>query len=132
MPLSVTSQTIMDNRRNLVMAFTGVAGNDGDQETLVPKVIVANLSPPNPTIHLKVVSIEYSVNGGLLELLWDAAPPVVFLALQLADHKSFKRFGGMTNSGGITATGNILFSTQKFVPGSSYNIVLEMTKNAPV
>jgi hypothetical protein len=126
MAMQVTSQTLYDNARNVVMRFTGVSDGSGD-EINVKKVDVAAMSPPAGA-SLKIRRVNYSVAGGILRMLWDANDPAEFADLQGFDHVDYRRFGGLINGGGDTATGSILFSTLGFDAGSSYDVTIEMIK----
>lgn len=126
MAISTTTQTIIDGARNVVMKFTGVADGPGD-EVNVLKVDVAAMNPPaGPS--LKVRKISAWTFNGIVQLSWDADTPQPFAELQLSSVNDYTRFGGLTNSGGPTATGSILLSTQGFNLGSSYDITIEMIK----
>lgn len=123
---AVTSQTLLDGARNVVMQFTGV--NDGsDPEVNVAKVAASSFVPP-PRGTLKVKKVTYDVQGGILQLAWDAAVPVTFLQLEGYGEFDYKKVGGLINAGGDTATGDILFTMLGFDAGSSYSVKLEMVK----
>ena len=78
MPISTTSQTVYDGVRNVVMQFTGRSDGSG-QETNVVKVDVSELTPSCAKVRIE--KIVYEVDGGVIELLWDAQTPVPFLEL---------------------------------------------------
>lgn len=127
MPNQVTSHTHTDGVRNVVMTFTGVADGSGVQETNVKKVDVTAMLPPGSR-SLKIRTIRYSIQGGIVRLLWDAPSPKEFADLSgFGGSEDYTRFGGLVNDA-PSATGSILLSTLNFVLGSSYNITLEMTK----
>ncbi len=97
---------------------------------LVPKVIVANLTP-NPGAHLKLRRVRYNIQAMSVQLFWDATvdAPILILApgSDLLDfHKEFA--GGWPNNGGAGATGNVNLTTIGQVAGSSYTIDLEFIK----
>lgn len=119
-----TSQVLHDGKRNLVMQFTGISG--GDDETLVPKVDVSELSPPAKSV--KVTKVTYDISGGLVRLIWGADDPVAFLELTGPNVIDYCGIGGLKNGGGDTATGDILMTTLGFELGASYTITIEMTK----
>lgn len=125
MPMQTTAVVLYDGYRNLIMQLTGVSDGSGD-ETLATKVDVTTLSPPCKNV--KILDYQYEVSGGLLQMYWDADNPVMFEALAGMGERDFDDIRGMTNGGGPTATGNILFSTQGFDSGSSYSVTLTMKK----
>lgn len=125
MAVQTTSQVLYDGNRNVVMQFTGVGDGMGD-EVAAPKVRVADLTPIPSSV--KVMKIHYDVTGGLVQLLWAATENVPFLTLGVCDSIDYETIGGMTNGGGDTASGDILFSTLGFDAGSTYSITIEMVK----
>lgn len=125
MAVTTTSQVLYDGDRNVVMQFTGIGDGAGD-ETLALKVDCSALNPPCRSVKIKC--IQYDVAQGALELLWDAATPVSFLLLDGHDEIDYRKINGLVNGGGVTATGNILFSTKSFELNSTYSVVLEMRK----
>lgn len=123
MAISTTSQVIADGPRNLIMQFTGRSDGSG-QESNVVKVDVSELSPPCDRVSIK--NISYDINGGSVQLLWDAQTPVEFAILSIGELEYCR--APLQNTGGDTATGDILLSTIGFELNSSYTIVLEMKK----
>lgn len=126
----VTSQTIINGPRNLVMKFTNES--DGTGESAVTKVDATSstfaVNGTVPGVHLKVTRIHYDVKGGAVRLLWDATTDTDMEILGGYGEFNYKRFAGLTNPNAAGATGSILFTTVGFVSGSSYAITLEMTK----
>ena len=123
--MQTTKQTLYDGKRNTVMQFTGMS--EGDNETLVLKVDTSLLLPVPAT--LKITNIQYEVVGGIVRLFWDhSISPVPFLDLASVNEINYEDIGGMVNSAGAGATGNILLSTLGFDSGSSYSIKLAMKK----
>lgn len=122
-----TLQTIIDGARNAVIKATFVSAGADQAPTVMVNVSV--LHPP-ASLSLKVRKIEYNIQpSGLVRLQWEAPPDHKdMLDLTGFDHLDFRNFGGITNNGGSTATGNILISTQGFTLGSSYTIILGMIK----
>ena len=125
MAITATSRIIYDGQRHCTMQFTGI-GDGGGDETNVLKVDVSAFSPPCVSVAIKRIS--YDVSYGVLEMLWDAMTPVTFAMLEGGDEIDYCRINGLTNGGGVTATGNILFSTRGFELNSNYTVVLEMRK----
>lgn len=122
---AVTSQTILDGARNVVMKFTNLS--DGTGESAVKKVDAAVLAGA-PT-NLKVSKIHYSVTGMVVTLLWDATTDVRMVDLAGDGWFDFRDFGGLTNNGGSGVTGNINLTTTGHSVGDNYTIVMEMQKS---
>jgi len=124
--MHATTQVLHDGARNCHVLLTGRTDGGAD-ETRVVKVDLADLRP-RPT-RVKVRSISYDVQGGVVELAWQADDPVAFAQLEGHDTIDFPETGGIWNNGVNNATGNILLTTRGFGGGASYNIVLKMTKH---
>ena len=127
---TVSSQTINNGPRNLVMKFTNES--DGTGEAAVTKVdgtsaTFANRGTP-PGLHLKVARISFAVSGGAVRVLWDATADTDMAILSGTGTFDYSYFGGLPNPANSGATGIIQFTTVGFVAGSSYVIVLEMIK----
>lgn len=127
---TVTSQTIINGPRNLIMKFTNES--DGTGETSIKKVDATSATFANrgvvPGIHLKIARITYAVSGGELRMLWEASASTDIDILAYTGTQDFTFFGGLPNPAAAGATGSILFTTVGFVAGSSYSVVLEMLK----
>ncbi len=124
MPDAVSSQTIIDGPRNVVMKFTSVS--DGTGEAAVTKVDVSALSGAPPAVAID--KIHYSVSGMIVRLLWDATSDVTIVELQNDGVFDFTSFGGLPNNGGDGVTGDIQLTTVGHTNLDSYAIVLEMHK----
>lgn len=122
---AVTSQTLLDGTRNVVMKFTNLS--DGTGETAVAKVDVSALAG-SPS-RVRIMKIHYSVAGMVATLLWDATPDVRILDLQGYGRFDCREFGGLTNNAGSGITGDIMLTTAGHSSGDSYSIVLEMVKD---
>jgi len=124
--MQVTTQTVVDGARNLVVHLTGLDTDGGGDESAVRKVDVSSLTPPCDSV--KIHTIDYAVSGGSVQLLWDADVPVQFALLSGQGTLDFRKFGGLVNDGGASASGDILLSTIGFDLNANYDIKLEMTK----
>lgn len=122
---TVSSQTIIDGERNVVMKFTNTS--DGTGESAVTKVDVSALN--GAPSRVKITNIHYSVAGMVARLLWDADTDVTIVDLQGDGHFCAERFGGLINNGGAGVTGDIKLTTVGHTSGDSYTIVLEMQKS---
>lgn len=125
---TVTTQTLVDGDRNLVILLTGVL--DTSNETRNIKVDVSTLVPA-PT-RVRVDTIRHLISPGLIVVLdWDATTDVTFAALTGYDEVEAKCFGGLQNNAGAGVTGDIGLTTLGWTSGVlAYTIILEMTKVA--
>jgi hypothetical protein len=123
--INASSRIAYDGLLNTVVVLTGSADGQGGSEVRQVKVDASELTPP---ANVKVTRITYSVNGGSVSLFWnDANDNVPLAVLSGQGEMCFDSIGGLTN-GAPDPSGDILLSTQDFVPGSSYTISLEMKK----
>ena len=123
---AVTSQTLVDGARNVVMKFTNLS--DGTGESAVKKVDVSGLNDAPATV--KIERILYDVAGMVVTILWDADTDVRCIELGAnTGELDFRRFGGLINNAGTGVTGDINFTTTGHTNGDSYSIILEMAKN---
>jgi hypothetical protein len=122
---AVSSQTLIDGPKNVVMKFTNTS--DGTGESAVLKVDVSGLSGAPSRVRIK--KIHYSVAGMVARLLWDATTDVTIVDLQGDGHMCLEGFGGLYNNAGTGVTGDILLTTVGHAAGDSYSIILEMVKD---
>lgn len=125
---TVTSHTLIDGDRNLVMLFTGLL--DTSNESRVVKVDVSTFVPAATKV--KINKIQWIVSSQLTVILdWDATTPVRFLTLVGYDELCAKDFGGLQNNAGAGITGDIYLTTVGWASGSqAYSIILEMVKTS--
>jgi|SRR3989304_366361 len=123
---AVTTVTLVDGVRNVVMHFTNVS--DGTGEAAVVKVDVSALSgaPREVTID----KVEFATEGMSVEILWDATVDVraVLLPANNASEMNFERDGGLRNSAGAGKTGDIVFTTVGDDAGDRYDITIRAHK----
>ena len=130
---AVTSQTIQDGARHVVMSFTNVS--DGTGESAVKKVDVSALtSDPMTGSSCSGVSIDsvwFSTLGMSVKLLWDADTDVLSLHLpaDYSDTLDMSEFTGLKNNAGTGVTGDIMFTTVGHSSGDAYTVILKMVKN---
>jgi hypothetical protein len=123
--ITATSRVAYDGIKNTVAVLTGLADGNGGSEIRQIKVDASELSPPAVP---KVKRIEYCITGGSVTLFWhDANTNVPFAVLSGAGEMCFDLIGGLANAA-PDPSGDILLSTQDFLPGSGYTISLEMLK----
>jgi hypothetical protein len=135
---AVTSQVLLNGPRHLVMKFTNES--DGTGESAVVKVDATSTTYANtiqgnvivPGTHLKVTRVVYDVRNMGLRIRWDADTDTDMLVLgNGSSDMNFTDIGGLQNPLGTGATGSILFTTVGAASGSSYSVVLYMTKGVP-
>lgn len=122
---TVTSQTLVDGPRNLVVKLTNVS--DGTGEAAVLKVDVSTFSGAPSRVRL--MKVHFAVVGMVATLLWDATTDVRILDLAGNDTLDFTGFGGLWNNAGTGITGDIMLTTTGHSAGDSYSIILEMVKD---
>ena len=128
---SVTSQTIIDGERTVIMKFTNISDGTGESAVLKVDVSALTASASGQTCTRVTVTKIYIANHGMeVRMLWDATTDVPFFlsssgATQTLDMTGF---GGITNNGGTGSTGDIVFSTSDASAGDTYWCILEMVK----
>lgn len=123
---AVTSQTLVDGAKNVVMKFTNLS--DGVGEAAVLKVDVSTLS--GAPSELRIDRILASTAGMALRILWDATTDVdaFIVASGSSVEFDFRCFGGLKNNAGAGKTGDINFTTVGQTANASYSIILHMSK----
>ena len=129
---AVTSQTIQDGGRHVVMSFTNVS--DGTGESAVKKVDVSALESDPMTgkacSNVAIESVWFSTLGMSVKLLWDADTDVLALHLpaDYSDTLDMSEFSGLNNNAGTGVTGDIMFTTVGHTSGDAYTVILKMVK----
>lgn len=123
---AVTSQTLVDGKRNAVLKFTNVS--DGTGEAAVTKVDVSALSGAPTSVRIE--KIEYAMQGMSVNVLWDADTDVLAYALPTDQNGEVDacKIGGIQNNAGAGKTGDIKFTTVGHGAGDTYSIVLHLKK----
>lgn len=131
MAIVATSQVLHDGVRNVVVQLNGYANADSgsNNESAVTKVDVSEFIPAGDR-QLKVKKITANINGGAVQLFWDAVDPIPLAYLTDLADIDYSFVGGMDNPGTqeSSTSGDILLSTIGFDVNSSYSIKLEMVK----
>ena len=122
---AVSSQTLIDGAKHVVMKFTNLS--DGTGESAVLKVDVSALNGA-PT-RVRIMKVHYSVAGMVATLLWDATTDVRIVDLQGDGCLDATGYGGLYNNAGAGVTGDILLTTTGHTANDSYTIILEMVKD---
>ena len=134
---AVTSQTIVDTEKRVVMKFTNLS--DGNGESAVKKVDVSALNAhPDGTACSQVTidQIWYDVGGMRVLIDFDASTNVAALVLggsaaagNVQGHMDFRSFGGIKNNAGSGINGDLDLSTSGHTNLDHYTIVLELRKS---
>ena len=130
---AVTSQTIQDGARNLIMKFTNVS--DGSGESAVKKVDVSALSSDPMTgkecTRVAISKIQFSTVGMSVKVEFDASTNVLaaHLPADYADELDFTSFTGIPNNAASGITGDIDLTTVGHSSGDAYTVVLTMVKS---
>lgn len=122
---AVTSQTIRDGDRNVVMKFTNLSDGSGESDVLKVDVSALNGSPST----VRISHVQYDIAGMAVRIRWDADTDVDALVLQGSGFLDFRPYGGIDNNAGTGVTGDIKFTTNGHTAGDSYTIVLGMEKS---
>jgi hypothetical protein len=129
---TVTTQTLLDGERLVIMKFTNLS--DGTGESAVNKILPANLAANSFGVactDLKINKIWSTTTGMAVNILWDAAADVLAWTLPQDTnyHMCFgEHLGGIPNNAGTGKTGNLAFSTVGATNGDSYSIIIECIK----
>ena len=134
---AVTSQTIVDTEKRVVMKFTNLS--DGNGESAVKKVDVSALtaSPSGAECaRVHITQIWYAISGMRIDLEWDATTNVKALILgggvtlePTVGHFDFRSFGGLKNTDASGVTGDIDLTTLHHTNNDAYTIILELKKS---
>ncbi len=126
---TVDIQTIVDGKKNLVikiyMASDGAAGDITDQ------VIVDFSALSNDPNNLRLLTLQSSLTGFVIDLQWDADVDANLFHVP-AGHieHDFRTFGGIPNPQATGNTGDVLLNTTGFAAsGDNGTITLTFAKN---
>jgi hypothetical protein len=126
MAINATTDVLYDGTVNATVKMIGICDGSGLDESNVVKVDVSSLIPVGGRI--RIDRVQFDVAYGVIALAWDAVTPVPFLYLDGHGDMDFKSHGGMQNTAGSDATGNIVLSATGFDLNSTYSIILKMRK----
>ena len=137
MAAAVTSQTIVDTDKRVIVKFTNLS--DGSGESSVKKVDVSAFnSHPDGSACSRVTidQIWYDVGGMRVDLEWAATTNVKAIMLggsaaagNVGGHLDFRSFGGVKNTEASGADGDIDLTTSGHTNLDHYTIVLELRKS---
>lgn len=127
---AVTTQTIFQGDKTLVMKFTNIS--DGTGESGVIKVDVATLAAyqGQPCVAVQIDKVYAMTHGMEVRLYWAATSPQLIMTIpqNVMNTHSYDEFGGIDNNAGAGKTGNITFTTADASAGDMYTIILVMRK----
>ena len=128
---AVTSQSLIDGGKQVVMKFTNVS--DGTGESAVKKVNVSALESSvdgDACTGVVIERIWWQCIGMKVQILWDATTDA--FCIELGENQSgshdYTVFGGLTNNAGSGKTGDIQFTTIGHTSADTYTIILYMRK----
>ena len=127
---AVTSQTLQDGDKSVVMKFTNIS--DGSGESAVKKVDVSALQTQSGSgascTGVTIDCIWYECSGMSVDLLWDASTDVIAWTLSGYGYFDFRSAGPLINNAS-SPTGDIMFTTTGAGSGDRYAVMLKMTKS---
>ena len=127
---AVTSQTLQDGDKSVVMKFTNIS--DGSGEAAVKKVDVSALQAQSGSgaacTGVAIQCVWYECSGMAVDLLWDATTPLIAWSLSGYGYFDFRSAGPLINNAS-SPTGDIMFTTTGAGSGDRYAVMLKMTKS---
>ena len=128
---AVTSQTLFDGDKHVVMKFTNIS--DGTGESAVKKVDVSALESDingNTCTSVAIEKIWWQCIGMKVRLFFDASSDVFIIELgeNQSGYHDYSEFGGIKNNAGSGKTGDIDFTTVGHSSADTYTIILKMRK----
>ena len=128
---AVTSQTLCDGDKHVVMKFTNIS--DGTGESAVKKVDVSALNADingNTCTSVAIEKIWWQCIGMKVRMFFDATSDAFIIELgeNQSGHHDYSEFGGLKNNAGSGKTGDIDFTTVGHSSADTYTITLKMRK----
>ena len=128
---AVTSQTLFDGDKHVVMKFTNIS--DGTGESAVKKVDVSALESDingNTCTSVAIEKIWWQCIGMKVRLFFDATSDkfIIELGENQSGYHDYSEFGGIKNNAGSGKTGDIDFTTVGHSSADTYTIILKMRK----
>ncbi len=121
---TITSQTILNGSRNLIVKTTITGDGSGEESNTV--LIDASAFD---TSDIKIMSVTSSLTGFSFKLSWDATANVDALVVSERDtEQCFRKIGGLVNNSGAGKTGDILISSTGLGSGDEGYVILNMKK----
>ena len=128
---AVTSQTLFDGDKHVVMKFTNIS--DGSGESAVKKVDVSALESDiygNTCSSVAIEKIWWQCIGMKVRMFFDATSDAFIIELgeNQSGYHDYSEFGGIKNNAGSGKTGDIDFTTVGHSSADTYTITLKMRK----
>ena len=128
---AVTSQTLFDGDKHVVMKFTNIS--DGTGESAVKKVDVSALESDingNTCTSVAIEKIWWQCIGMKVRMFFDATSDkfIIELGENQSGYHDYSEFGGIKNNAGSGKTGDIDFTTVGHTSADTYTIILKMRK----
>ena len=128
---AVTSQTLFDGDKHVVMKFTNIS--DGTGESAVKKVDVSALESDingNTCTSVAIEKIWWQCIGMKVRMFFDASSNkfIIELGENQSGYHDYSEFGGIKNNAGSGKTGDIDFTTVGHSSADTYTIILKMRK----
>ena len=128
---AVTSQTLFDGDKHVVMKFTNIS--DGTGESAVKKVDVSALESDingNTCTSVAIEKIWWQCIGMKVRLFFDATSDAFIIELgeNQSGYHDYSEFGGISNNAGSGKTGDVDFTTVGHSSADTYTIILKMRK----
>ena len=129
---AVTSQTLFDGDKHVVMKFTNIS--DGTGESAVKKVDVSALESDingNTCTSVAIEKIWWQCIGMKVRLFFDATSDkfIIELGENQSGYHDYSEFGGISNNAAASGkTGDIDFTTVGHSSADTYTIILKMRK----
>jgi|TARA_B100000424_G_scaffold129220_1_gene97879 hypothetical protein len=128
---AVTSQTLFDGDKHVVMKFTNIS--DGTGESAVKKVDVSALESDingNTCTSVAIEKIWWQCIGMKVRMFFDATSDkfIIELGENQSGYHDYSEFGGIKNNAGSGKTGDIDFTTVGHSSADTYTIILKMRK----
>ena len=128
---AVTSQTLFDGDKHVVMKFTNIS--DGTGESAVKKVDVSALNADingNTCTSVAIEKIWWQCIGMKVRMFFDATSDAFIIELgeNQSGYHDYSEFGGIKNNAGSGKTGDVDFTTVGHSSADTYTIILKMRK----
>ena len=127
---AVTSQTLQDGDKSVVMQFTNISDGTGYDDTVVDvSLLQAQSGSGAACTGVAIQCVWYECSGMAVDLLWDATTPLIAWSLSGYGYFDFRSAGPLINNAGSGKTGDIKFRTVGHSSGDRYSIMLKMGKS---
>ncbi len=127
MSITLTADKTYDGPRRAVIQASAMTVDDAAPDNLVLETLVDVSAMTPPAESVRVTSIKGGVEYGVVELYWDALPPVRFAVLSgNALAFDYNDTGPLRKP--ASSSGDILISTVGFAPTSTFMLEIGLIK----